>query len=269
MTVAPMRRPPSSVASIRSSGSSRTSTSRAGRSTPVFIRSTRLVPPPRKRGLGIGAEQGDRAGDVDRALVSEFPHAVTSVAVRAGAVRGRRGTEACGLAPPPARPPRRSTRTRRSGTGCRSSAPGSRRRSAAVAPLRAVRRRWRRSASPPRAPRSPRWPNRSGRVCSSRTGSRRGRGTPAARDAVARRRATPSMVVISRPSAATASWRQDDGPAAVEQHRAGAALTLVAALLGAGQIETLAQRVEQGGAVVDGQRVLLAVDVQGDGAGRR
>ena len=76
-------------------------------------------------------------------------------------------------------------------------------------PPRAVRRRWRRSASPPRAPRSPRWPNRSGPGCSSRTGSRRGRGTPAARGAVGSPSATPSMVVISRPSAATASCRQE------------------------------------------------------------
>jgi hypothetical protein len=60
-----------------------------------------------------------------------------------------------------------------------------------------------------------------------------------------------------------------DGPASVEQHRAGAALALIAAFLGTGEIETLTQRVEQGGATVDGQRVLLAVDVQGDGAGRR
>jgi len=59
------------------------------------------------------------------------------------------------------------------------------------------------------------------------------------------------------------------GAAAVDQDRAGSALSLVAAFLGAGQVESLAQDVEQGGAVVDGQRVLLAVDVQGDGAGRR
>ena len=42
--------------------------------------------------------------------------------------------------------------------------------------------------------------------------------------------------------------------AAVEQDGAGAALAVVAALLGAGQIEVLAQGVEQGGAVVDVER---------------
>jgi hypothetical protein len=60
-----------------------------------------------------------------------------------------------------------------------------------------------------------------------------------------------------------------DGPASVQQHGAGTALPLVAALLGAGQIQALAQGVEQGGAVVDGQCALLAVDVQGDDAVRR
>jgi hypothetical protein len=42
---------------------------------------------------------------------------------------------------------------------------------------------------------------------------------------------------------------------AVEQHRAGAALAMVAALLGAGQVQVLAQRVEQRGARVQVQRV--------------
>ena len=52
--------------------------------------------------------------------------------------------------------------------------------------------------------------------------------------------------------------------AAVEQDRAGAALAVVAALLRAGQPEVLAQQVQQRGARVDGEAVLLAVDVQGD-----
>ena len=42
--------------------------------------------------------------------------------------------------------------------------------------------------------------------------------------------------------------------AAVDQHRAGAALALVAALLGAGQRQVLAQRIQQGDARVERQR---------------
>ena len=45
-------------------------------------------------------------------------------------------------------------------------------------------------------------------------------------------------------------------------HRAGAALAVVAALLGAGQVQVLAQRVEQGGARVELERAGLAVDVR-------
>ena len=59
-----------------------------------------------------------------------------------------------------------------------------------------------------------------------------------------------------------------DAPA-VDQDRAGAALALIAALLGAGQIETVAQRVEQGRPGRDGQRTFLAVDVKRDGQRRR
>src|SRR5205085_12019405 len=54
------------------------------------------------------------------------------------------------------------------------------------------------------------------------------------------------------------------GAAAVDQDRAGAALPVVAGLLRAGQAESLAQEVEQGGPRVDLQRVLLAVDAQRD-----
>jgi hypothetical protein len=49
---------------------------------------------------------------------------------------------------------------------------------------------------------------------------------------------------------------------AVDQDRAGAALAVVAALLGAGQVEVLTQHVEQRGGRVDRQRVLTAVDPQ-------
>ena len=52
--------------------------------------------------------------------------------------------------------------------------------------------------------------------------------------------------------------------AAVDDHRAGAALALVAALLGAGQVQVLAQRVEQGGARVELQRARRAVHLERD-----
>ena len=50
--------------------------------------------------------------------------------------------------------------------------------------------------------------------------------------------------------------------AAIEQHGAGAALAVVAALLGAGEPELLAQHVEQGTARIHGERQRLAVDQQ-------
>ena len=51
-------------------------------------------------------------------------------------------------------------------------------------------------------------------------------------------------------------------PPAVDEDRAGAALAVVAALLGAGQAQVLAQRVEQRRARIDLQAVLLAIDRQ-------
>ena len=55
-----------------------------------------------------------------------------------------------------------------------------------------------------------------------------------------------------------------DAPA-VDQHGAGAALAAVAALLGAGEVEPLAQQVEQGDARIDLQLVAVSVDGEGDG----
>ena len=52
---------------------------------------------------------------------------------------------------------------------------------------------------------------------------------------------------------------------AVDQHRAGPALAVVAALLGAGQAGMLAQRIEQRHARIEAQRVLAPVDVEMDG----
>ena len=53
-------------------------------------------------------------------------------------------------------------------------------------------------------------------------------------------------------------------PPAVDQHRAGAALAVIAALLRAGQVEMVAQRVEQGRPRRDIELRLDAVDGQRD-----
>ena len=69
----------------------------------------------------------------------------------------------------------------------------------------------------------------------------------------------PSIVVTSRPSAWTARRQAGHDAPAVEMHRAGAALAVVAALLGAGQRELLAQHVEQRGARIEREHVRRAV----------
>jgi hypothetical protein len=53
-------------------------------------------------------------------------------------------------------------------------------------------------------------------------------------------------------------------PAAVDEDGARAALTVIAALLGAGQSETFAEQVEKRGARVDEDVVVVAVDPQGE-----
>ena len=56
---------------------------------------------------------------------------------------------------------------------------------------------------------------------------------------------------------------------AIDQHGAGAALAAVAALLGAGQVQHFAQRIEQGDARLDIELVLGAVDAQRERLRRR
>ena len=73
------------------------------------------------------------------------------------------------------------------------------------------------------------------------------------------------MVVTVRPWAATASVRQDKHALAVDMDGAGAALAVVAALLRAGQVQVLAQRVQQRRAGVEQQPVIASVDVQRHG----
>jgi hypothetical protein len=49
---------------------------------------------------------------------------------------------------------------------------------------------------------------------------------------------------------------------AIDVHRAGTALTVVASLLGAGQDNAFAQAVQQSGSRVETEAVLVAVDAQ-------
>ena len=62
---------------------------------------------------------------------------------------------------------------------------------------------------------------------------------------------SPSTVVTSRSLHRDGEQQAGVDPPAVQQHRARAALAVVATLLGAGQPGVLAQRVEQRGAVVE------------------
>ena len=70
------------------------------------------------------------------------------------------------------------------------------------------------------------------------------------------------MVVTLRPCAAAASVRHDSYAPPVDQHRAGAALAVVASFLRAGQAEMLAQHIEQRGAHIEREPMIPAVDVQ-------
>ena len=75
-----------------------------------------------------------------------------------------------------------------------------------------------------------------GPACRSRTAPRPPRRTRAARRAAARRRSSPSIVVDARARRACAPCtRQEHTSCAVQQHRAGAALALLAGALRAGQ----------------------------------
>jgi hypothetical protein len=70
------------------------------------------------------------------------------------------------------------------------------------------------------------------------------------------------MVVICLPTASLTGIAQERTGDAVDMHRAGAALRDAAAVFGAGQADVLADRPEQGRAVVDVDVVVLAVDVE-------
>ena len=65
----------------------------------------------------------------------------------------------------------------------------------------------------------------------------------------------PSIVVISSPSCVAAKTQARIHAPAIHMHRARAALAVVAALLGAGEVQMLAHAVEQRGAWIDIQFV--------------
>ena len=54
-------------------------------------------------------------------------------------------------------------------------------------------------------------------------------------------------------------------PASVHQHRAGAALAVIAALFRARQVEAVPQGIEQGRPRRDGELMIVPVDVERDG----
>ncbi len=60
----------------------------------------------------------------------------------------------------------------------------------------------------------------------------------------------------------TANVRHESDPAAVDDHRTGAALAVIAALLGAGEMQVLAQRVEQRGPGIQTDLPDVAVHLQ-------
>ena len=82
-------------------------------------------------------------------------------------------------------------------------------------------------------------------ACRSRIACRRARPAPAGSDAARRRRTSPSMVVMSRPGASQRQHQAGIDRRTVHQHRAGAAVAVAAAFLGAGQAEPVAQQIEQ------------------------
>ena len=70
------------------------------------------------------------------------------------------------------------------------------------------------------------------------------------------------MVVISSPLMHHGKAHAAEHAAAVDVHRAGATLAVVATLFGAGQIEVLAQGVQQSDPGLDGQLAIPAIDLE-------
>ena len=76
--------------------------------------------------------------------------------------------------------------------------------------------------------------------------------------------ARPSIVVMLRPCAADRERQAGQYAAAIEQHRAGAALPVVATFLRSGEAEVLAQRVEQRAFEIECVPVFVAIDLERD-----
>ena len=70
------------------------------------------------------------------------------------------------------------------------------------------------------------------------------------------------MVVIARPWTEAAKVRQERTPQAVEMHRAGTALAMIAAFLRARKTNLFTQCIEQCRARIGGQGIVLAVDAK-------
>ena len=77
----------------------------------------------------------------------------------------------------------------------------------------------------------------------------------------------PSMVVISSFGMHHGEREAGVHAAAVDVNGTGAALAVVAAFLGAGQIQVLAEAVEESSAGIDSELVLVTVDLEGQGYG--
>ena len=219
-----MRKPPSAVSSTVLSGSREMSISRVGRSTSSFIRSIRLVPPAMNFAVGIGRDLAHRVGDVVGARILEIDHDL---------------------------PHRLLDRRDDVGIGAAAADVAAHQLADLVGGLRLA------------------------------FGDQPGRRADLSRRAVAAlERVMVDERLLQRMQRAVRRQAFDRGDLgavlhdgqrqagidapAVDQHRAGAALAVVAALLGAGQVEVVAQRVEQGRPRRDLELRLDAVDGQRD-----
>ena len=147
---------------------------------------------------------------------------------RRPAAASRRCSRRPPSARPRARPPRGSSCSRCSGRGCRRAPASISSRVGSGFASRSALRRQR--ASP---------------ACSSRTGRRRARRRRPAAGGGRGPSRRPSTVVISRPSHLDGERQAREQRLAVDEHRAGAALAELAAVLRPGEAEVLAQDLEQ------------------------
>ena len=219
------------------------STRRVGCSTSPFIRSSRLVPPAMQRVPGVGQR---REGLVDIGRRGRSRRRASRQAVRADGI-AHRGDDA-DVRAAAAQVAAHALANFLVGQFDRACC-AARRGVAALAVARALRR----AARPP---------SRSAPACNSRTESRRARRTPPAPDAAPSPGQPFDGRECDRPRAATASVRQALMRRLVDEHRARAALAAIAALLGAGEADVLAQRVEQRHPRLEREIVIVVVDVE-------